>query len=135
MNSEMRENQGYKSNKNYNQISRSVGEAIDAQPFKDAELARNKENALIKFEEKGYTRQLIELGKICGFVEAIYNIPLNEQEISQVGPFDKPNECQSFKKGYESGKMLAKNGFTEQNYLTFLENYEAKYKIKGSKSK
>lgn len=106
---------------------------IDQQKFRDAEEKRTKERFIITQEEKGYSRQLIDSGKLSSFIEAFDFIKLEEQELEQIGPFENPRESKSFKDGYEMGKMLVSKGFSEENYHKFLQEYENKYKLNNKK--
>lgn len=130
-----RENKGFSSKYDSKFIRREIGDKIDYQKFADAEIERKKARAILEANEKGYTQQLLELGKLCCFVEAFDNIALNEQQISPVGPFENPVECESFKNGYQRGITLVDNGFSEQNYRDFVSHYEQKYINKNSKQK
>ena len=126
---------GYRSPKSVKSIGRDLGERIDAQKFRDEAEARQKAIAKVTVEEKGYKAQLTDLGKLSCFIERFDMIKLEDQNLPQVGPFEDPRERTSFKYGYEMGKVLVDNGFSEENYHAFSENYEAKYHKNSSKSK
>lgn len=129
------ERRNYRSKKSVKDIGKNLGENIEYQKFRDEEAARKKVVALLTQEEKGYKQQLTELGKLSCFIEHFDMIMLEEQQLPKVGPFEDPRERTSFKYGYEMGKVLVKQGFSEENYHTFLQNYEAKYQINNSKLK
>jgi len=116
------------------EIYKEISSRIEMEKFRKEEDERKKERAILQQEEKGYTVQLLELGKLCALVEKFDLIELNEQQIPQVGPFENPKQTTSFANGYSTGKILAKN-FTEENYHQFLETYENKYQVKNQKSK
>lgn len=119
-----RENKKYSSRHNYQSVRNTISDYIYSQQFRDAEEQRNRENAIRYNTEKGKTSQLIELGKLCGFIEFFDKIPLNEQEILPIEQIDNPRETESFKRGYTFAQTLIKNGFTEENYHSFERNYE-----------
>jgi len=125
----------YSSTKSVRSIGRQTGELIDSQIFKAEDAERRKNIALVTQEEKGYKQQLTDLGKLSSFIECFDMIPLEEQQLPEVGPFEDPRERTSFKYGYEMGKILVKQGFSEENYHAFLQNYETKYQKNNSKSK
>ena len=133
--STLRENKGYRPKQSSDLVRKQKAEEIDSEKYKEAERERKRISATIQWNEKGYTQQLVELGKLCCFVEFFDKIPLEEQQIEQVGPFENPRECESFKKGYETGKIFVNNGFTEENYHVFVNNYENKYLNNNKKNK
>lgn len=133
-NSERVENNGYNARASYIQIRNYMAEKISNKKFKDEQDARNREYATIRWEEQGKKSQLTELGKICYFIETFDNIPLSEQKIEAVGPFEDPRESKSFQQGYKTAEAFVKNGFTKENYHSFVENYEKKYGCKKSKN-
>lgn len=99
----------------------------------ERKVAQKTKNNSTNIEEKGYTAQLLSLGKICRFVEYFDNISLEEQQITSVGPFEDPKETKSFKNGYKSAQEFINAGLTERNYREFVKNYEQKYIIQDSK--
>lgn len=125
--STIRENKGYKNRYDSNAIRRRVAEEIDAQKYKDASIERKTARAILIEKEKHCTEQLLELGKLCAYIEGFDNISISEQKIPQVGPFENPIECESFQKGYAHGKMLVKNGLPIESYHQHSINYENKY--------
>jgi len=129
------ERKNYNSTKNAKEVSRSISEYLGSKKYREAKEAQKKTEALLRQEEKGYTPQLIDLGKLSCFIEYFDMIRLEEQKLPQVGPFDNPSERESFKSGYEMGKILVRQGFSEENYHTFLENYEIKYQNNNPKLK
>lgn len=109
-------------------ISKSLGNQIDDKHFREESDRKNIERAKIKALEKKCTSELIELGKICRFVEHFDKISLAEQNIPQVGPFEDPTIMPSFKQGYTMAESFINAGFSYENYLSFVENYENKFR-------
>lgn len=133
-NSYLSERIAYTSQSTYAEISRKTSNIISDHKLKKESDERKKEKAIIEISERGYTSQLLELGKLSAYIEAFDNILISEQNIPQVGPFEDPTECQSFKKGYDHGKMLIKNGFSEINYKEYQNYYDNKYVVSGKKN-
>ena len=119
-----------------NNVNKSRRDSIDnyrgPKKWKEDKLLKRKERALLEQEEKGYTGQLTELGRISYFIEYFDMIKLEEQNLPQVGPFENPSEKASFKYGYEMGKILVKSGFSEENYHKLLQDFEIKYQINNA---
>lgn len=64
--------------------------------------------------------QLKELGKISAFKEKFEGILLKDQNLSEY------ENAEAFISGREFGFSLIKNGFTEENYYSYLESREEK---------
>ena len=55
-------------------------------------------------------------------------MPLEEQSLPVVGPFEDITKTESFQKGRERGEFLVNHGYTEEIYLhSFLPEFELKY--------
>lgn len=100
-----------------------AGDIYKKQKYKEKEEHLN----MITRDGK-YVAQLIDLGKLCAFVTAFDFQPLEEQQIEAVGPFERPQDRESFKEGYTHGIMLAKHGLKKESYYKFREIYDYKYK-------
>lgn len=117
------------------QVSQRIFEEIDREKIIRAEEERKAKRSILVQEEKGKTGQLLELGKLCYFVEAFDNIPLVDQNIQSIGLIENPVDTKSFSQGYTiDGPRLVKQGFTEEHYHRFLETYENKY-LKNTQTK
>jgi len=79
-------------------------------------------------EEKGYSGELSTLGKLSYFTEYFNKISIEEDDIKRIVPIDKPLESKSFKEGYQRGKVLVAQGFTKENYISFLAGLRTKTK-------
>ena len=122
-----RENKKYSSEHSYQSVRKTTSDYIYSQQFRDAEEQRKREKAIRESKEKRFTPQLLSLGKLCAYIEAFDYIPLSEQNIPQVGPFENPTECESFKEGYARGKMLAESGLPIESYHQHAIDHENKY--------
>ena len=90
------------------------------------EKEAKKREGMVK-GEKIYAKELHLAGRKAAFEENFYGISLEEQNIKPIGPIEDPREVKSFKEGYEQGKFLLNNGYTEEMYLTkFLPEFEEK---------
>ncbi len=89
-------------------------------------------------EEKSYSAELLERGKKSYFEECFgdeddrdgiaIKVPLNEQDLPVVGPFEDITKTESFRLGRDRGKFLADNVFTKEMYREkFLPEFYAKY--------
>lgn len=129
------ENSGYKRKNNSKTVGKLIGNLIDDKKRIDERNERQKERLTTVHEEKGFTSQLTQLGKLCCFVEHFDMIGLDEQNIISVGPFEFPRNTKSFERGYILAKGLIKAGFTEQNYYDFVKYYEDTFNVDTSKHK
>lgn len=99
------------------------------------EMANVKE---VSLREKGYSSELNKRG-IKSYFEEIFGVPdsrngqllkvpLQDQELPVVGPFEDIRLTTSFQNGRKRGMLLVDNGYTEEMYLTvFLPDFEAKF--------
>lgn len=88
--------------------------------------------------EKEYSAELNKRGVKSYFEEKfgipdsrtgqLVRVPLEEQELPVVGPFEDIRLTTSFQNGRERGKFLAEHGYTEEMYLTiFIPDFEKNY--------
>lgn len=125
------ENRSYSNNADPRRIGKMFGNIIDNKIQAEKQNNIRMQRAILIQEEKGFTSQLTQLGKLCCYVEHFDMIGLNDQNISSVGPFEDPRKTQSFKNGYDLAGKLIKAGFTEQNYHDFAKCYEDTFNIMG----
>lgn len=97
----------------------------------EKQFKRHIENETTKnartLAEKGYSSELNLRGRKSMFEEYFEGTSLEDQNLPQVGPFEDITETESFQSGRERGAFLIKNGFTSEQYETFLIEFEAKY--------
>lgn len=125
----------YNSTRTSKPVERNVENYFGAKKYRECKETQRKTRALLEQEEQGYTKQLTDLGKLSYFIEHFDMIRLEDQNLSPVGPFEDPRERTSFKYGHEMAKTLVANGFSENNYLKFLQDYELKYQINNTKNR
>ena len=90
-------------------------------------IEKQSKNNMMRQEEKGCSAELNIRGRKAFFEEYFDNIKLEDQIIPSVGPIEDPRITESFKNGYQRGKLLVKNGFDNDKYQLFLEEFEEKY--------
>lgn len=89
-------------------------------------------------EEKGYSSELNLRGMKSYFEEKwgiqdaqsgeLIKVPLEEQNLPVVGPFEDIRETESFQIGRKRGEFLVNHGYTQEIYLnSFLPEFESKF--------
>lgn len=129
-NSYRSEERGYTNAKDARSVGKITGNVVASNMQREKENMRSKKRALLTQKEHGQGRQLIELGKLSSFIEHFDFIKVEEQTLPPIEKIENPKIQESFIKGYQFGKVLIKQGFTESNYHSFCQEYEKKYEIK-----
>lgn len=121
-----------------NQNTRNIHKIVMNQCY-NKRLEEKEKNNRRTIEEKGYSSELNLRGIKSYFEEKwgvlntqsgeLTRVPLEEQSLPSVGPFEDIRATESFQKGRERGEFLANHGYTEEIYLTsFLPDFESKFR-------
>lgn len=129
------ENVGYTSKYSPKTVGKLIGNIIEDSKRNEEQRNKQRERVIMVQDEKGYTSQLTQLGKLCCFVEKFDMISLEEQNIGSVGPFEDPRITKSFKNGYTMAESLVKAGFNEASYRAFVKCYEDTFNVGNSRHK
>ena len=100
--------------------SRNVSEVLSAMRLE--EKIEKASKSPIPLNERLHGRQLNMAGRKAYFEEYFTGIKLENQEIMPIGPFTDPRTTNSFKIGYQSGKLLIKRGIIPEEYQNIANN-------------
>lgn len=120
-----------------NQNTRNIHKIVMTQCYNKRLEEKEKTNRRT-IEEKGYSSELNTRGMKSYFEETwgvldsqtgeLIKVPLEEQNLPIVGPFEDIKETESFQNGRKRGEFLVNNGYTKEIYLTsFIPGFESKF--------
>lgn len=118
------------------QHTRNIHKIVMSESY-NKRLEQKEKNNRRAIEEKGYSSELNIRGMKSYFEEIwgvfdknsgeIIRVPLEEQTLPAVGPFEDITQTESFQNGRARGEFLANHGYTQELYLnTFLPDFEAR---------
>ena len=112
--------------KRYNYRGTNVKNFIRGEIF-NKNIAEDTTKNMRNLEEKGYSAELVTRGVKSFLEEYFEKIPLDEQNLPIVGPFENIENTESFQTGRKRGMFLVENGYSEEVYYEkYLTEFEAR---------